>query len=79
MKRASAYGNLKRALSGAYLRRSFGVTLVVGTILNLINQWDFYFGDARLDPWRMLLTYSVPFLVATFGAFSAFQGETSDH
>jgi hypothetical protein len=69
--------NLKRALSGACLRRSLGVTVVVGTILNLINQWDFYAGDSPADLWRMLLTYCVPFCVATYGALSAFQSESA--
>lgn len=69
--------NLKRALRGACLRRSLGVTLLVGTILNLINQWDFYVGAAPPDLWRMLLTYCVPFCVATYGAFSAFESEVA--
>jgi hypothetical protein len=76
MASASRLDSLRRALTGTCLRRSLWVTLVVGTILNLINQWNFYFGTAPLDVWRMLLTYCVPFCVATYGAFSAFQSET---
>jgi hypothetical protein len=75
MRWTDAGGSLERALTGACLRRSIVVALVVGTILNLINQWDFYFGAAPPDLWRMLLTYCVPFCVATYGAYSAFQSE----
>ena len=64
-----------RALTGAYLRRSFVVALVVGTVLNVINQWEAYFGDAPFAWVRLLLTYCVPFCVATYGTFSAFRGE----
>jgi hypothetical protein len=69
--------NLLRALSGACLRRAIVVTVVVGTILNLINQWEAYFGTASVAWTQLLLTYCVPFCVATYGAFSAFQSETS--
>jgi hypothetical protein len=56
MPRSDAVANLRRALTGACLKRSLGAMLLVGTGLNLINQWDFYFGAAEIDPWRMLLT-----------------------
>lgn len=79
MPRPDAVADLKRALSGACLKRSLGAMLLVGTVLNLINQWDFYFGSAGIDPWRMLLTYCVPFCVSTYGAFSAFRSETIQH
>lgn len=60
-------------------RRSFRVALVIGTVLNLINQpqalldllfWDFH-GEERLNITKTLLTYTVPFLVATYGALTA--------
>lgn len=70
--------SLLRALSGVYLRRAIVVALVVGTILNLINQWDAYFGVAPIAWTRLLLTYCVPFCVATYGAHSAFQGDARD-
>jgi hypothetical protein len=79
MPRSDAVANLRRALTGACLKRSLGAMLLVGTVLNLINQWDFYFGAAEIDPWRMLLTYCVPFCVSTYGAFSAFQSDTVKH
>ena len=55
---------------GPMLRRSLAVALVVGSILTAINQ-----GNIILDGdfpsalyWKIPLTYSVPFCVATTGA-----------
>ena len=55
------------------LKRSFGVAIIVGTILTLLNQ-----GDAlimgRVDDslvWKIPLTYCVPFVVATYGALAS--------
>ena len=49
-------------------RRSFVVALVIGSILNLINQGDALFGGGGLDLTKLLLTYAVPYCVATYGA-----------
>lgn len=59
---------LRRGFTAGILRRSLRVALIVGTILNLINQGDVLFGSARLNLLKMLLTYSVPFCVSTYGA-----------
>ena len=52
------------------LRRSFVICLIVGTILTAINQGNIIVGGdfptALL--WKIPLTYSVPFCVATTGA-----------
>ena len=74
---ALATNDLVRALRGAYLRRSFGVALVVGTGLNVINQGDAFFGDAPVVWTKLLLTYCVPFCVATYGTYSALRGISS--
>jgi hypothetical protein len=50
--------------------RSFWVALVVGTILNLINQGDALFAARSLDLTKIVLTYAVPYFVATYGAVS---------
>ncbi len=52
-------------------RRSFYVALVVGTILNLINQGDVLWGDEDLNVLKLALTYCVPYCVATYGAVTA--------
>ncbi len=54
------------------LRQSLVVTLVVGTILNAINQGAEILGGGPVDVFRLLLTYAVPFFVASYGAYSAF-------
>jgi hypothetical protein len=46
------------------------VALAVGTILNLINQGDAQFGDRPPNLTKLLLTYLVPYFVATYGAVS---------
>ena len=42
----------------------------IGTLLNLINQGDALLGDATLVPGKLLLTYLVPYCVATYSATS---------
>ncbi len=43
--------------------------LIVGSVLNLINQGEALF--APFDLWNFLLTDLVPFSLATYGAASA--------
>jgi len=47
------------------------VALVVGTILNLINQGDALLGHAPINWLKIALTYVVPYCVATYGAATA--------
>jgi hypothetical protein len=63
--------SLRRALSWPIATRSFAVALIVGSILNIINQGDAIFGWGAVNWWKLMLTYCVPFCVATFGAYSA--------
>jgi len=51
-------------------KRSFIVALIVGTILNLINQGDAMLAGMPLDLSKLLLTYLVPYCVSTYGAVS---------
>ena len=53
------------------VRRSFILAVIVGTILNLINQGDALLGGAHLVAWKIALTYCVPYCVATYGAVTA--------
>ena len=59
------------ALSNSIPQRSFSVALVVGTILNIINQGDALLGSASFDWLKIILTYLVPYGVYTYGAVSA--------
>ena len=47
---------LRTALSGAYLRRSLLVMLVVGSILNVINQGDALLHAGAVNIPKLLLT-----------------------
>jgi hypothetical protein len=51
-------------------RRSFVVALIVGAILNLINQGDALFGRGHLNLIKIILTFAVPYCVATYGVVS---------
>ena len=52
------------------LRRSGVIALIVGTVLTAINQGDVllvgHWPPALV--WKLLMTYAVPFIVATLGA-----------
>lgn len=61
----------RAVLQFEYVRRSVVVALVVGTLLNLINQPEVLQGDVSVIWWKVVLTYLVPFCVATYGAYSA--------
>jgi hypothetical protein len=61
------------ALGHGVPRRSLLVALVVGTILNVINQSDVLWGNADIDSLKLGLTYAVPYLVATYGAVTAYR------
>ena len=52
------------------VRRSLTVAVVVGTLLIAINQGDVIIGGdiAASLAWKIPLTYTVPYWVATFGA-----------
>jgi hypothetical protein len=60
----------RHCLSDGVPRRSLYVALVVGTILNLINQGDALFGPAQINWLKVMLTYLVPYAVSTYGAVS---------
>ena len=49
-------------------QRSFRLALVVGTLLNLINQYDALLGVVPVNWLKLGLTYGMPYLVSTYGA-----------
>ena len=53
------------------VRRSFILAVIVGTILNVINQGDALLTGTHLVAWKIALTYCVPYCVATYGAVTA--------
>ena len=62
---------LKRTFSRRESLRALRVALVVGTILNVINQGASVLAAGELDILRAALTYMVPFFVASYGAYGA--------
>lgn len=65
--------NRLRILARAAMRRSIlmgalKVALVVGTALNLINQWEYLLDNKGIMIGHFLLNYLVPFCVATYSA-----------
>ena len=62
---------VSQVFSGDILKKSLIVALIVGTILNAINQGDGLLAGGPITAWKILLTYAVPFFVASYGAFNA--------
>ena len=58
------------AFSDGVPRRSLFVALIVGTVLNLINQGDALLGSMPINWLKIILTYFVPYAVCTYGAVS---------
>lgn len=57
-------------ISDGVPRRSLMVALIVGGILNAINQGDAILGEGKISWAKMILTFAVPYFVATYGAVS---------
>ena len=61
---------VRYCLEPGVARRSLIVAVPVGTLLNLINQGDVLFAGRAIDWAKVLLTFIVPYCVATYGAVS---------
>jgi len=68
---------LINSLPVGVMSRSLKIALIVGTILNVINQPGVFFGDAKLDIVKAILTYIVPFCVSMYGAITALKAQRS--
>jgi hypothetical protein len=64
---------LARTFSFRSVRRSLLVALLIGTVLNAINQGPEIVTGHWPVWWKLLLTYSVPFCVASYGSYAAFR------
>ena len=58
------------AVDPGVARRSFVVAVVVGAVLNIINQGDTLFAGEAIHWGKAALTFAVPYCVATYGAVS---------
>lgn len=63
----------RRSFSQPVVTRSLTIAIIVGTILNVINQGDALLGGGNVNVFKLVLTYAVPFFVASYGAYSAFR------
>ena len=70
---ASSREAFRRTFTGPSLKRSLLVALLIGTLLNAINQGDRIMDGDAVVLWKLLLTYFVPFAVASYGSYAAFR------
>lgn len=61
----------KMAVRRDIVKRSLIIAVVVGTILNLINQGDAVADPSKFELVKCMLTYMVPYFVSTYGAVTA--------
>ena len=72
---ASRRDALLRTFAWQSVRRSLTVALLVGTILNAINQGPEILTGHWPVWWKLILTYLTPFLVASYGSYAAFRSD----
>ncbi|CAN7381640.1 nitrate/nitrite transporter NrtS [Phenylobacterium sp. LjRoot225] len=60
------------------VRRSLLVSLVVGTLLNAINQGSAIVLGEHVVLWKIALTYCVPFAVSSYGTYAGVLSAASD-
>jgi hypothetical protein len=72
---ASRTEALGRTFGGRSVRRSLAVALIIGTVLNAINQGPEMLHGRWPVWWKLVLTYFVPFAVASYGSYAAFRSE----
>lgn len=62
----------KKKLLRHFLKwRWFLIALVVGTMLNIINQYDAIFIAGDVHAGKLILTYIVPYCVSSLSAYNA--------
>ncbi|MCH8348188.1 MAG: nitrate/nitrite transporter NrtS [Proteobacteria bacterium] len=59
---------INAALERSVVIRALKVTAVVGTILVAINHGDVFVGGGEINWFKIILTYMVPYAVATYAA-----------
>jgi hypothetical protein len=64
---------LARTFAPSSVRRSLVVALLIGTVLNAINQGPEIISGHWPVWWKLILTYFVPFAVASYGSYAAFR------
>ncbi|PCI19081.1 MAG: hypothetical protein COB62_06010 [Piscirickettsiaceae bacterium] len=60
---------IKKAVQRQIMWRALKVALIIGTLLNVINHFDVFYGESVniQTVTQILLTYIVPYFVSTHG------------
>jgi hypothetical protein len=66
---------LQRTFAWPSVRRSLTVAVIIGTILNGINQGPEIASGHWPVWWKLILTYFVPFAVASYGSYAALRND----
>lgn len=74
----SQHEALRRTFAGPSVRRSLIVAAIIGTVLNTINQGPEIVSGLWPIWWKLVLTYIVPFAVASYGSYAAFRSSERD-
>jgi hypothetical protein len=61
---------LQMIISDGTPKKAMFTALVVGTFLTAINHGDVILSGSAPLPWKVILTYCVPFCVTTWGAIT---------
>ncbi|MDP3307063.1 hypothetical protein [Methylotenera sp.] len=67
---------IQLALKPKILFNGAKVSLVVGTLLNVINQWEYIVAGHDLMIDHLLMNYLVPFCVSTYSGAKALESQT---
>ncbi len=59
---------LRLMLAPRIVRAALKVSLVVGTVLNLINNGEHLWAHHTVNLWQALLNFAVPFFVSSYSA-----------
>ena len=62
----------QRTFAWPAVKRSLAMALLVGTIVNGINQGPEILEGQWPVIWKLVLTYMIPFLVVSYGSYAAF-------
>ena len=64
---------VQKTLAWPSLRRSLLISVIVGTVVNAINQGPEMLAGHSPVLWKLALTYLMPFLVGSYGSYAAFR------
>ncbi|MCK6262148.1 nitrate/nitrite transporter NrtS [Vibrio sp. ZSDE26] len=66
-------------LNRKVIKRAAWIALIVGTLLNIINQHDAIFFDASIQWIKIGLTYCVPFFVSLISSIITMRDMAQEH